>query len=104
MLRVRRELTEPEARHYLGQLLLAVQYLHDQANVLHRDVKLGNMMLTGDLTVKLGDFGLATDMGPGEYGQHISDRPLYVLSDCKKDNSFTEDGNNLRNSFTIKML
>lgn len=31
-------------------------------NVLHRDLKLGNMLLTENMTVKIGDFGLACIM------------------------------------------
>ena len=35
------------------------RYLHLQ-KVLHRDLKLGNMFLHRDMTLKIGDFGLAT--------------------------------------------
>ena len=40
------------------QLLLALQYVHGY-RVLHRDIALKNVFLTGDGTVKLGDFGVA---------------------------------------------
>lgn len=57
--RRRKKLTEPEARYYMHQLLLGVQYLHER-NIIHRDLKLGNLFLNDNLQVKLGDFGLAT--------------------------------------------
>ena len=41
------------------QLLAGVQYLHNH-HVIHRDLKLGNLFLSRDLEVKIGDFGLAT--------------------------------------------
>ncbi|GAB6022365.1 hypothetical protein CHUAL_006486 [Chamberlinius hualienensis] len=57
----RASLTEPEVRYYMKQLVDGVQYIHNQ-NVIHRDLKLGNMFLTDDMQLKIGDFGLATRM------------------------------------------
>lgn len=48
-------------RKWLCQLLLALDYLQTQ-QVLHRDIKTSNLMLTCDSDVQLGDFGLATLM------------------------------------------
>ncbi len=62
-MRRRGTLTEPEVRYFIRQLLLSVHYLVYQERILHRDIKLGNMLLSGvDMQVKLADFGLATDM------------------------------------------
>lgn len=41
------------------QLAEGVQYTHSQG-VIHRDLKLGNMLLSEEMEVKIGDFGLAT--------------------------------------------
>jgi polo-like kinase 1 len=40
------------------QIIAACQYMH-QTNVIHRDLKLGNLFLDEDMNVKVGDFGLA---------------------------------------------
>jgi serine/threonine protein kinase len=49
-------LSESETRVIFGQLCLAVDYLHDN-NVVHRDLKLENVLLDERCRVKLGDFG-----------------------------------------------
>ena len=57
----RKVLTEDEARYFLVQICSGVQYIHGKG-VVHRDLKLGNMFLTSECVVKIGDFGLAAPM------------------------------------------
>ncbi len=58
MMKHRKTLTEPEVRFYLRQLADGLRYVHG-SRIVHRDLKLGNMFLSENMTVKIGDFGLA---------------------------------------------
>lgn len=64
-LRKRRHLSEREAIYFFKQIMNGFRALH-RAKVMHRDVKLANILLHDDI-VKIGDFGFAK-MGVDETG------------------------------------
>lgn len=49
----------------LRQMLQGLCYLHEKTKIIHRDIKGSNFLLDRDGTVKLGDFGLARQVGHG---------------------------------------
>lgn len=67
----RKALTEPEVRYLMQQTLLAVDHLH-RTNIIHRDIKLGNLFLNDEMWIKIGDFGLATKV------EHDGERKRWV--------------------------
>ncbi len=54
----RKRLPEPEARKIFIQLLLGVEYMHD-LGIIHRDIKLENVLFDDDRNMKLVDFGFS---------------------------------------------
>ena len=48
----RQAITEPETRYFMKQILLGVQYLHEN-KIIHRDLKLGNIFLNDNMEVCL---------------------------------------------------
>lgn len=54
----KRRFQEEEAKFYSTQIAMAIGHLHKQ-NILHRDLKLENIMINGDGYIKVIDFGLA---------------------------------------------
>ncbi|KAI9003465.1 kinase-like domain-containing protein [Hyaloraphidium curvatum] len=55
-----RRADEETVRNIARQVLNAFVYMHEQKTVLHRDIKLDNIMLSKDGQVKLIDFNLST--------------------------------------------
>lgn len=87
-------LMEDCARNYFAQLLLTFDYLHNRAQVAHRDIKPDNIMIDAYDRIKVIDFGLSKDFTGGtgmfttacgsiEYAspEMVSGRPYTIKSD-----------------------
>ena len=59
-------LSEEEARNIFGQICVAVNYLHEKG-IVHRDLKLENVLLDERCRIKLGDFGFTREFDRGTY-------------------------------------
>lgn len=58
LLRRHRNFTEPSARFFSAQLVLAIEYLHC-VNVIHRDIKPENILVKENGYIQLADLGLS---------------------------------------------
>ncbi|XP_063136902.1 sperm motility kinase Y-like [Rattus norvegicus] len=60
---------EDEARQIFEQILSAVSYCHGKG-IVHRDLKLDNIMIDKNKKVKVIDFGLSNQFQPGKMPNH----------------------------------
>ena len=52
-------LPEESSRKYFRQLILALEYCHNELKIIHRDIKPDNLLIDADDNVKLSDFGVS---------------------------------------------
>ncbi|KAG8933816.1 hypothetical protein FRC02_011138 [Tulasnella sp. 418] len=79
-------LSESETRIMFGELCLAVDYVHKN-DVVHRDLKLENVLLDERCHVKLGDFGFTREFEQGRMLETFCGTTGYAAPEmllCKK--------------------
>ena len=97
MIKRRKFLTEEETRLLMIQMIDSVSFMHD-CNVIHRDLKLGNLFLSRQMNIKVGDFGLACRVDSTEEKRKtICGTPNYIAPEViqgdkeKRGHSFEVD-------------
>lgn len=84
-MRKRKRLTEKESVYFMNHILEGVHYCHSR-NIIHRDLKLGNLFLSSDMQIKLGDFGLATRVDhKDQRRQTMCGTPNYIAPEILKN-------------------
>nr|XP_006813817.1 PREDICTED: MAP/microtubule affinity-regulating kinase 3-like isoform X2 [Saccoglossus kowalevskii] len=68
---------EKEARAKFRQIVSSVQYCH-QKHVVHRDLKAENLLLDGDMNIKIADFGFSNEFTPGSKLDTFCGSPPYA--------------------------
>lgn len=58
-LRKLRRFDESTAQFYAAEVVLALEYLHEKMNVIYRDLKPENLLVTEKGHIKITDFGLS---------------------------------------------
>ncbi|OQD89020.1 hypothetical protein PENANT_c003G03162 [Penicillium antarcticum] len=79
------KLSEDDARHVFRQLFEGLKYLHERG-IVHRDIKPENILLADkNLSVKLGDFGLAKIIGEDSFTTTLCGTPSYVAPEILQE-------------------
>ncbi|XP_062588997.1 MAP/microtubule affinity-regulating kinase 3-like isoform X3 [Saccostrea cucullata] len=68
---------EKEARAKFRQIVSSVQYCH-QKHIVHRDLKAENLLLDGDMNIKIADFGFSNEFVPGNKLDTFCGSPPYA--------------------------
>ncbi|TKA61548.1 Mitogen-activated protein kinase 1 [Cryomyces minteri] len=71
-------LTDAHFQSFIYQILCGLKYIHS-ANVLHRDLKPGNLLVNADCELKICDFGLARGFSEDE-GENAGYMTEYVAT------------------------
>ena len=69
------------------QSLLALEYLHS-ANIIHRDIKLLNIFMAKDKTIKIGDMGMSKLLSKKEMKMSRVGTPLYIAPELVKKEKY----------------
>ncbi|XP_071137884.1 uncharacterized protein [Mytilus edulis] len=87
-LKRKKQIDETEGKSIMRQICSAVHYMHNKG-VLHRDLKLDNMVLEKDGKVKIADFGLSTSLEGIENKLHFCGSPSFIAPEVLSKRNYT---------------
>lgn len=82
--RRRRHLKESVAKFIFWQIIRGIQYCHSK-NIIHRDIKLENILLDARGQVKICDFGVSRVVEGGDIIRDKTGTPAYIAPEIILD-------------------
>jgi len=72
-----KKLSEDVVRFYIVQIIMAIGYLHKKG-IMHRDLKLENILVDEKGYIKIIDYGLAKTFSEGDLAKTFAGTPEYL--------------------------
>lgn len=99
-LRKRIKVSEQIAKFIFKQLMEGLKYMHSQG-IIHRDVKLDNILIDTDSTIKLCDLGVSKLIRPGEIMMEQCGTPAYIAPEIIQGENYSGFGADLWSSGVV---
>ncbi|ESO89920.1 hypothetical protein LOTGIDRAFT_84275, partial [Lottia gigantea] len=80
--------SEPQLIEWIRQLASALKHLQER-NIFHRNVTPQNVMVSKDLTLKLGDFGTAKQLTDGDVTNTVIGTPYYMSPEMLRQEPYS---------------
>ena len=90
--RKRRRLAEPLAKYLFKQIVEGVGHVHSK-HIIHRDIKLDNILLDAQGHIKIGDFGVSKELKAGEKIYESCGTPAYIAPEVLTEHGY--EGNSV---------
>lgn len=85
--RKRKKLDEDVAKVIFKQIIEGLGYIHKK-HILHRDIKLDNILLDGKGRVKIADFGVSKLVRQGDIMHEQSGTPAYIAPEILREEGY----------------
>jgi serine/threonine protein kinase len=86
-IRKRAKISESTAKIIFKQIIKGLQYIHKK-KIVHRDIKLDNVLIDLTNTVKICDFGVCRILQPGDVMYEHCGTPAYIAPEIFKDEGY----------------
>ena len=90
VLEIHKRFVERDIKFYIAQLVLGVGYLHKR-DIIHRDLKMENIMLDEQGYVKIIDYGLSRMLQPDELASTFCGTPEYFAPELIRPGGYGKD-------------
>lgn len=82
--RKRSKLNETTAKFIFKQIVEGLQFIHSQS-IVHRDIKLDNILIDLNNTIKICDFGVSKLIRKGDVMQDQCGTPAYIAPEILRN-------------------